>query len=548
MANICTYNGVSINNIDLRDVQSEAVYDEGDQSVSHNKSTITVVGTLDINIDGTLSTNINNVRQKLLRPRANLQISIGGGDIFNITAPDDLGGPKPRRCEINNIIGSNFCHVVWTVEVNMTECPLGTPSNVVSHRYMVTHELDEHFYTVRTLRGVIRVRDTLTNNPDALRSLVTPAIPQGFKRVRAAFAVPMDGLRLEYDITDKEVYKTAPKPCTSAKGTFAHHAPNGFIWFNRLDFELEGAKTSNRSEMFDVALTILGSRMDFTKELLRSATVQEDLYENRLRFSFLTQVTDNTGKAFAWPANTPMLKSIANPDEGTSVDLGPYGSAMIAAAKQAFYLPCTDSPEPADEISKTGDSTGTSISTTLAPNGEPPTGTGDKLSGAQLSHPYTFYQDHLSYDQYNGVVVLPSTKALTPGRAYQLHNPYMILVQDGAAERDDTFAFAPQPYWLETGNVVMEHKIRHRCVQGAADKTRARYRTEWHYKIAVPFTGGNFFAFKQTGNYVDGVATTGMLLPDNVSLNGFTALKMADVYGITSESEGGNPIPVPISM
>ena len=211
---VFVYNDVTIQKPDIKTISCESVYDQADLSVMFTRMTYRVQGVIQTDQTYSMAQNLVYLRQTLLVPRRGLLVGTSSAtydailNLGNGTASetvDDVGGPKPRRCEITEIIGTTFAYVVFEVEVGLQEGCEYT-GDVISHAYQVTHSYDSRFYCTRTVNGKIRVKNSANASPDSFRGLVTPSLPDGFRRESMTFVLSYDQLELDYTIQDKEIF------------------------------------------------------------------------------------------------------------------------------------------------------------------------------------------------------------------------------------------------------------------------------------------------------------------------------------------------------
>lgn len=496
MANTFTYNGVTINTPDIKTISCAAVYDQADASVMFTRMTYRVQGTIQFDNTYSMAQNMVYFRQALLGPRRGLKITIGD-DVLNLgggtaaTALDDVGGPKPRRADFTEIIGTNFCFVTFEIEVGLQEGCTNTGA-VLSHTYTVNHQLDSRFYTTRTVSGAIRVSNNAAppyDNADALRGIAVPALPNGFQRKSMDFSLSADGLVLSYVIQDKEVFRVAPINCTEAKATFSQQMSN-YLWYSHFTMEVKGNKYQDQLSMFNDIFLVASSRINFDDPtiLIQQASIDEELYDNTVRFSITVGSGINPATAKALPADTAMFTAVPGNDQNANATLGPYGSYLMMSAKKEFFNPCANAPafgfqqQPATDDDSGGTSDGTTPPDTEAPIGEEP-GT---MSEQQKLNPYTKWVQTITYEQVNGVQMLPSTGGKA-GKVYQLHTPYMVITQEGDAVRVGAAVRAPTPE-LPFNGIVRRKRFAPFAPTPNPDKTTLTFAASWHYEIIVPFT------------------------------------------------------------
>jgi hypothetical protein len=529
MANTVSYNGVTIYNPNIQLLAAESVYDDADISVMYTKSTYRITGVVQAG-SSDLGTNMVAYRVALLQPRKAMVATIGGTDVTYLTIPngDDVGGPKPRKADITEIIGSTFSMVNWEVEIGQQECT-ETPSDIISHNYNVEHSLDARFYTTRTIRGTVRVRQTANinslegygNNPDALRGLFAPALPDGFKRDSQSFAIAGDGLSMNYVIVDKELYRTAPSSAVEASATFTQQMSN-YIWYSHFSMELKGHKNQDQLSMLNDIITVCNSRINLADPnlFIQQASIDEVLYDNIVRFqiSVMSSVPATApGQAGdgTLPAGTTIFTGIPLSDTNQNQVLGPYGTSLLQAAKMAFYDPSTPQGNLSFvQESAASDSVGTIDGSSPAESSEQSAQGSSSLAEGQLANPYTHFEETIEYAQALGTVVLPSTYAQSSGRVYQMHNPYMVLKQYGSASRVGKPVQVSDP---QTTNVGF---LRVRNVKPSTpilmpDKKTYQFSASWYYEILVPFTTDDFVTVGDKVNTQLGSEGVGYWLPKN---------------------------------
>ena len=491
------YNGVTINNADIKTIACEAIYDQADASVMFTRMVYRVQGVVATDQTYSMAQNLVYMRQVLLVPHRGVLIQVGD-DVLNIggggttDSYDDVGGPKPRRVDFTEIIGTAFAFVTFELEIGIQEgCP--TTGSVISHTYTVSHSLDSRFYITRDVHGVIRVRQTAAapyNNADALRNLGVPDLPDGFQRKSMTFLLSADGLTLTYTIQDKEVFRVAPLSATEARATFSQQMSN-YIWYSHFTMELKGNKNQDQLSMFNDIFTVAKARVNFDDPTLfiQQASIEEDLYDNVVRFQITVMNAVNKSDTPMRPANSLMFTGVPGNDANQNAQLGPYGSAMLMAVKTAFFSPCVNAPEFGfGEQSAGDDTTGNGTGSDGSSGDAPASDTGGIISAAQKSNPYTQWSQTIEYEQHNGIVMIPSSGNGLAGRVYQIHSPYMTITQYGKAVRVGKPVDAPIPQMYDSFNgLVKTKKFTPLAPVPMPDKTTLSFGASWHYEIVVPF-------------------------------------------------------------
>jgi hypothetical protein len=162
------------------------------------------------------------VKQVLLQPRMQLIWSINGLRVLQSPIGgflcDSSNGPKPVSCDVVEIHSGKTFLVDWTVQTDISPCPLytSTPDPVLSNQWTQEDTLDEDFLVKRTTRGrtifdaailaginpgVIR------DAPDSFRQLIIlPITASNMKRESVRVKVLEDGVTVEWETVDKETF------------------------------------------------------------------------------------------------------------------------------------------------------------------------------------------------------------------------------------------------------------------------------------------------------------------------------------------------------
>jgi hypothetical protein len=201
---------------------------------------------------------IQELRKRLMTPRKQLWVRIPSGDssdsktilLSPLTIDPDTGdplpanstggvagpvdannGPKPVGEPIIQLIGERTAFVDFTIETWVNETSSMRP--ILSHRWNMMHEIDEDFYTTRTISGEAVFRtDWLAANtamddrspvsPDDFREYLCHPIPQNFQRKRVRTELSSDNTRLKYTLVDVEQPANIKiRTITSVKGSCA---------------------------------------------------------------------------------------------------------------------------------------------------------------------------------------------------------------------------------------------------------------------------------------------------------------------------------------
>lgn len=237
----------------------------------------------------------------LLVPRKPFLFAVGGKPMISVPhGLDDANGPKPISCDITQITDDCF-HIDYVIEVCLTDCTnatgqvagavagvagaLASPS-WLSLRFVMSHDIDEYGYSTLGWQGKIICKSDILfkGGPDSLRGAVTPLPLPGFLR-KSHYAVSADGLALEFNISDTEMYMTPPPGAVKASGTKTVSTPNGAKFMIDVNLRLEGRKDMNKKDLMEMAVAIAydnvqrSSPIDLRGQtVLLKASFEEEMY------------------------------------------------------------------------------------------------------------------------------------------------------------------------------------------------------------------------------------------------------------------------------
>ncbi len=155
------------------------------------------------------------IKHRLGVPRK--QLIVGSGGIAFLVSPqagftvDSANGPQPLACNVVKIAGTKSFLVDYAIQTSLRDCSLETltyPSIFLSHRWSMEHELDDDFFTTRTIRGhVIFDAARMQQVPvvaDQYRGALFHPIPPNCQRHIPLVRQHEDGNSVEYIVKDVE--------------------------------------------------------------------------------------------------------------------------------------------------------------------------------------------------------------------------------------------------------------------------------------------------------------------------------------------------------
>lgn len=204
----------------------------GVQAVFHPGATVSndVTGTPRVGVNGVGfgalgSESVRDLYTIMMQPRQKLTLTLGNKLVLESPLRDPgtnasyscdaKGGPQPlnfRVIAIHGVGKTLVCTFDIETWINGFNNSSATPS-LLSHRWTMSHDIDELNYTTRTIRGkAIFRKDHLVSHPlwpaeryaDDFRERIFHPIPLNFQRKSVHVTQSPDGTTLDYTITDQE--------------------------------------------------------------------------------------------------------------------------------------------------------------------------------------------------------------------------------------------------------------------------------------------------------------------------------------------------------
>ena len=470
--------GVSPNALDILAYNNTAVYDPSGTNLMLTKTTLTV--------RGLVSGDPSVIRNALMVPRAALNFEFGSGPYTQakLLTGDDSFGPLPQECDIVMLGGSGpLCLVTFSISFEVyTGCT--TSSAVLQFNYARTFSMDEFFLSTITTSGSFTTKPT--TNPDSLRGLAWFPIPGGFRRKSPQFMISPDGLTLHFSIVDEEMPgANLPHPIVRGSAHFATSMDN-YKWYNSFHATGRTHKLATKLDVFVQLLAQAKSRMDFKTEFIVAGLIGEDLYNQECSLSLTTLVTAYTsGPNGIYPSTTKLFTGV--PTSATQEALGPYGSALVAAATTLWYNPCTGTTAASAVASSPGVNVSGPIVTVGTVSSASPGGSGG-ATGQNPNNPYLAYKDEYSWEVETGIVVVPAAMLGGGQSIFQAHDPYIVIKHSGHAAMAKQQPIFPTAR-LESGSYMRKRDQVILSPEYAPDNTTIEYGIMWDYELVVPMTG-----------------------------------------------------------
>lgn len=434
-----TYNGVTISNAKTQVFDQEAVYDDSHTDKLYNKIRIVLRGVVHtsgqaaaLGIFGGAGADPAAIQfslaRKLLEPRGDFTITLAAGTPLVHPASDDLNnGPKPVRCDITKVAPGSFL-VEYEIELACPCCDGTNYTGVLSNRWGVEEDENADGYITRTYRGRLRVKYS-TLGVHNFRGWVVPPLQSGFQRRSLHVTSSVDGLNLDYTITDQERYAAPPAPARNWSGTHTlSTSVSGLTWHEDISIRLTGDKGANKLQLIAQAVDIAFRKIDSTvrqttsqsdgKVLLQSAMIVDQLDRNEIEFRvqverFAAQPQSGTGISTGklglpietatgyepenWPVPTKFLKGSAA-DSFVCYLQDPCSNDHRIGG-MAASRPSQSSSSGGGSSGASRSSSGESVPVTTTATGTLPVDPkiGTNYTSAHKDNLYTFYQIDTKY-------------------------------------------------------------------------------------------------------------------------------------------------------
>ncbi len=298
-----TYAGIEMHNVTTRQWDQTIVYDESGTDPIGIRYNLTFEGILHVqsisdsavtvpawigDIDGRQLGNdapdsLNKLHEMLSRPRQTLIVRMNGKQALNVIPADGNAstlykdydvdnGPKPQQVRVTHIVRDKVFRVQFTIVAMVLGCVSGTTVNntpVLNNRWSVGEEMDDDFFTTRTISGTVRFS---ISDPAMLptghyyKYIIVPPLENGFRRARLHYLVTPDGLSAKYTIVDRQVHTAAPWPATRISGRHTESTQYGETFIGECQVRLEGAPNSDKRLLIQRAVQVIESRMPLLKE------------------------------------------------------------------------------------------------------------------------------------------------------------------------------------------------------------------------------------------------------------------------------------------
>lgn len=290
------YGSVQLQLVKMNTFAQEAIYTDDGKDYIYTKFTVDAMCLVSSDIYGSNPADvIRSLRAATLAaPRQRLTVWLGpneGNYLIDSPAPDAAGYPRVLLCDLVGISGYRTVTVRIVFESYQRDCNPSTDGTAyLSHRWSVTHSLDQEWRCTRTIDGTIIARAGAVQSADDLRELCFAAQPRRFRWIGGDFRCSSDGLRLDYTVRDKEELIDFPTNVTTFKGRYTERAEMGSMIFGDIYLDLAAPNSIPKAELFKRGAEIILGRFTLDKAINNANTGGDRL----IAFNFMENIHENS--------------------------------------------------------------------------------------------------------------------------------------------------------------------------------------------------------------------------------------------------------------
>ena len=280
-----TYNGVTLTLTHITNWDQELVESDDDTDPMYHHISISIRGYLNQDFNGIPpGTSVVQLRSTLLEPRQALLVQIGNVNVIQGGGIDQKNGPIPKNVKVTPM-GATVM-VEFSIETWIQDCTTFGKS-ILSNRWSQKVEYDTEALATLTSNGSLIISSQAGANVDSFRELIWPLkfIPAGFQRGPIMFNASSDGLRLDWQVTDKQAYRAATSPAITWTGRWTE----GSDWETGVGVQIQaslslsvtGALETSKTDLLSWIMEIFLSRIR-EGDIVRSYELGEDLDKNNV--------------------------------------------------------------------------------------------------------------------------------------------------------------------------------------------------------------------------------------------------------------------------
>lgn len=473
-------------------VATENKFEDNNKVLLYTTYTFTVNGEIIEDTPAAFKTAMDQFRAAMSAPRKKFTVISDGKTVYNITAStidksqDILFGPNVKNFNINEFTGGLAASYEVTIEATIKGCTGDVPD-------ILRHTVDEEFtinadgFTRRTTSGQIWVIQQ-ARPADNFRKNIVVNIPVNFKRVEQNFKCSDDGIRLDYQIIDEEVYNTLPKNITSGNCDFQISTDKGAKLTITLSGEMGCKAGVNKKESLAAIMNLLkrymGPFLNGNNSFVwERQELKTNVYSNIISFNFSGWAA---GQVVLDPndANNNAVQNLIDPppdSNGISEFIEARGKAGLVAGTQPVidcknpYVGSQTNPPPIPPPTRDNPTTDPGSSSKAT--------TQSGLTSEHINYLYIDYHESVSYEVDTKIkIFMPKYTGNAP-LVQQITDEEYYITQVGYASRVGKQPQVPPPVVQAPGAYIMQASISPSMPTKVSGTDV--YQTSWRYIIRV---------------------------------------------------------------
>lgn len=434
-----------------------------------------------------------------------------GGDGAGAAKMDRRFGPKPMSVSVDRITGGLSAQVRFQIETFVSLCDL--TFDYEEFWWKFDYSYDRNYVCTRSISGQYRMAVPINAPLKIFQSTsIWPTLPNGFYRDSIQHSMSPDGQTITFQITDKQVWRTLPRPITNGSATLkieqqaAKLTKSFSCWF-------EAPTDVNKQIIVQFITALIKSRFPFLqtgvttqREYITQFSITNHEFENRVEASISTVtsadslIVDDTSTilpsllfgdvADIVPSGTDAWEQ----SDGSSTKRPITGTAGLVPQPAEPFDVCQQSSISAiiPDENQNGTDFDASIANTAAVtvyNGASTTATSDTHREAT----YVRYSETYEYMQDHHLQMIPLS--LGGNMVQKTRSSTTQILITGHAQRINA---APEPTSLPpqytiSGQAtpaidyyIARQSIRTRAPVLMPDSHHLKYETSWTYVLLVP--------------------------------------------------------------
>lgn len=479
---------------------------------------------------------------KISTPRRRFTWDMNGTTLWDISDPNNSGeaqdrrwGPRPSNVVVSTVPGGRSCRVSFTLSAFVALCQLEGQqiTDIEEFWWAFRYQQDRNFTTTRQISGRIKFRSEFDAPLEVLSNsnLYFPTLPRGFYRDGISHDLSPDGTTIQFNVTDRQVWRTLPRPMTNGSATMRVETVGAQLR-STLSGYFEAPHDIPKQEIAKVITGLIELRFPAATGRSPSDTQSVGKGEYFTSISFVNHEFDNrmdfTVSTIASIADLMADRTSADPDAASSIRFGqlfgdvlglqvdgepaypddetryeaevrgPTGtSRLIPKAVDPFDV--CNAVVPIPPISQEGGENPDYENAPQASDGLDGVEENNKITSEEHDqYPYTVFIDTLQYVMETNIKVLPVATddfnnqigLAQPDIAQQTSRPTFLIIQTGTARRMNKPPVIPSPPQIGDGFLVgnavsLRCDIRPEAPRVMADGITLEYKLSWQQTYRV---------------------------------------------------------------